>query len=277
MVKIVTDSTADIPPQIGQDLGINIVPLQVRFGTEVYRDGVDLTTRDFYRKLISSNKLPTTASPSSVEVAQLFDKLTEETDEIVSIHLSSKFSVLYEVALRAKEQMKKQCRVEVIDSQSGIMGLGLIVIAAAREAENGASFEQVVEIVRQAIPKSHVRMCFDTLEYLRKGGRIGRARALLGSILKVNPILGIKDGEAYPFGRERSWSKAVDNLYNFANSFDNVRGLAVEYATTPNEAEALAQRLSPISPNHNVYMSMVSPVVGTHVGPHVLAVSVLEG
>jgi DegV family protein with EDD domain len=132
-------------------------------------------------------------------------------------------------------------------------------------------------MVRGIIPKAHVRMCFDTLEYLRKGGRIGRAQALMGSILKVHPILETKDGEAHPVGRTRSRAKAIEQLYDFVKSFDKIRGLAVEYATTPDEAEALVQRLDPIFPGNHIHVSTVSPVVGTHVGPHVLAVSVLEG
>jgi DegV family protein with EDD domain len=119
-------------------------------------------------------------------------------------------------------------------------------------------------------------MSFDTLEYLRRGGRIHRAQALLGTVLKVNPIIGIKDGESYPFGRERSRAKAIEWLYNFATGFTNIRELAVEYATTPGEAEMLVQRLGSIFPRERIYISKVSPVVGTHVGPHVLAVTVLE-
>jgi DegV family protein with EDD domain len=156
-VKIVTDSTSDLPLQVAQELGITVVPLYVRFGADVYRDGVDLTTKEFYRKLVSSRKLPTTSAPSPGEVAEVYDKVAEGTDEILSIHLSSKFSALYEVALRAKEQMKKKCQVEVIDSLSGIMGEGLIVIAAAKEAQAGASLAQVIDTVGKTIPKSHVR------------------------------------------------------------------------------------------------------------------------
>jgi len=120
-------------------------------------------------------------------------------------------------------------------------------------------------------------MCFDTLEYLRRGGRIGRARWLLGSMLRVNPILGMKDGEAYPVGRKRSRAKAIEALYDFARSFPNIRELAIEHATTPDEAEALAQRLSPVFPRERIHISEVSPVVGAHVGPHVIGISVLEG
>ena len=277
MVKIVTDSPSDIPAKVAKELGITIVPLHLHFGTESYLDGVNLSTEEFYRKLTTSRTFPTTATPSSGEFAKVYDKLAEETDEILSIHVTSKLTAVYEAALQGRNQMKKKCRVEVIDSLSAIMAEGFIVIAAATAAQRGENLDQIIKTVKEAIPKVHLRMCFDTLEYLRKGGRIGRAQALLGSMLKINPIIGLKDGQVYPFGRERSRSKAIKTLYNFAKSFPNIKELAIEHATTPDEAEALAQRLNPIFPRERIYISTVSPVVGTHVGPHVIGIAVLEG
>jgi DegV family protein with EDD domain len=277
VVKIVTDSVSDIPAELAKELGITIIPSYVRFGSDVYRVRVELSTEEFYRKLTTSRVFPTTAAPGPGEVAGVYDKLAEETEEILSIHVSSKFSGLYDTALRGKEQMKRKCRIEVIDSLSGIMGEGLIVITAAKEAQRGTNLDQVADVVRKAIPKTHVYMCFDTLEYLRRGGRIGRGRALFGSMLRVNPILRIKDGAAHPVGRAHSRAKAIEKLYEFAKSVTNIRELAVEYATTPDEAEALAQRLNPIFPRERIYISTVDPVVGAHVGPHVIGMAVLEG
>jgi DegV family protein with EDD domain len=277
MVKIVTDSASDIPPQVARELDITMVPIWIHFGNETYRDSVDLSTEEFYPRLMRNRTLPTTSAPLPGEFARVFDRLAEETDEILAIMLSSKYSVTYEMALKGKKEMRRNCRVEVIDSLSAIMGEGLMCIAAAREAKRGANLDQVAATVREAIPKTQVRMSFDTLEYLRRGGRIGRAQSLLGTILKVNPIAGIKDGETYPFGRERSRQKAIEWLYNFATGFTNIKQLAVEYATTPDEAQILIERFDPIFPKEHIYISTVSPVVGTHVGPHVLAVSVLEG
>ncbi len=277
MVKIVTDSASDIPSKVVEELGITIVPLYLHFGTEVYRDRIDLSTEEFYRKLARSRVFPATSAPPPAEFAKAFNKLAEETDEILMITVGAKLSATYEGALRGRELVSKKCRIEVIDSLSGIMGLGLIVIAAAREAEAGVDLERVVEVTRQAITKSHVRVCFDTLEYLRRGGRIGRAQALLGAMLKVNPIIGLEDGEVVPIGRERSRARAIESLYHFATSFTRVNSLAVEYATTPEEALALAQRLSGIAPPESTYVSSISPVVGAHTGPGVLGGSILEG
>lgn len=276
-MRVVTDSVADIPPKLAEELAITVVPFYVRFGDEVYRDGVDLSTEEFYRKLMSNRRLPVSSTPSPGEIAEVYDRLAGETGEILSIHVSSKLTATYEVALQARKQMKRKCRVEIVDSQSGAMGEGLVVITAAREAQAGADLARVADIARKAVLKSHVHMCFDTLEYLRRGGRIGRAQALLGSVLRVNPIVGVKDGEVHPFGRERSRAKAIDRLFEFVKSLPSVRELAVEHATTPDEAEALADRLGALFPRERIYISTVAPAVGVHVGPRVIAVSALEG
>jgi DegV family protein with EDD domain len=277
MLRIVTDSVADIPPKIAEELAITVVPFYVRFGDEVYRDRVDLSTEEFYRKLMSNRRIPVSSTPSPGEIAKVYDRLAEETDEILSIHVSSKLTATYEVALQAREQMKRKCRVEIVDSLSGAMGEGLVVITAARKAQSGADLNQVADMAREAVLKSHVHMCFDTLEYLRRGGRIGRAQALLGSVLRVNPIVGVKDGEVHPFGRERSRAKAIDRLVDFVKSLPSVRELAVEHATNRDEAEALADRLGALFARERIYISTVAPAVGVHVGPRVIAVSALEG
>ncbi len=277
-VRIVTDSTADIPPEVAKELGIWVVPLYVHFGSEVYRDGVDLSAAEFYQKLRSSKSLPTTASVSPSEFAQVCDQLAERTDEILAIMISAKMSSTYDVASQGKELRKrKDCRVEVIDSQLVLMALGLVVIAAAKEAQAGASLDQVIDMVRSAPAKVHARMAFDTLEYLRKGGRIGAAQALLGTLLSYKPILAIKDGVAAPVARERTWAKAVEHLRRFARKFSNIREMAVEYTTAPDEAAALAQYLGELFPKQRIYISTVGAVTGTHLGPGALGVGILEG
>ena len=276
MVRIVTDSAADIPPEVARELGITVVPMYVRFGAEAYRDGVDLDADEFYGRLAGDRRLPVSSAPSPGEVAEVYDRLAEETDEVLSVHVSSKLTSMFEVALQATWLLKKRCRVELVDSLSGAMGEGLIAIAAAKVAQQGADLEQVGNVARKAVSKSHVRMCFDTLEYLRRGGRVGRVKALMGSVLKINPIIGLKDGKAHPYGRERSRSKAVDRLCQFVDGLSGISELAVEHASTPDEAEAMAERLGSRFPRERMYVSRVSPVVGVHVGPHVLAVCVLE-
>lgn len=274
-VKIVTDSVSDLPAQVAKELGITVVPAYIRFGTETYRDGIDLTTQAFYDKLMQSKVHPSTASPSSGVFAEVYDKLAKETDGILVITVSSKLGAINEIALQAIGLMETKCRVEVIDSLAGAMAEGLIVIAAAKAAKSGASLDEVIGLTKSNIPRSKIYFSFDTLEYLRRGGRIGRAQAFLGSVLKANPILTLKDGEAYPVARVRSRAKAIDYLYSFAMSFSHIDEMAVEDATTPDEADRLVDRLSSKFPKQRIYRSKVSPAVGAHVGPHVLAVSVL--
>jgi len=274
-VKIVTDSLGNIPSEIAEELGITIIPIYVRFGTETYRDGVDLTTEQFYEKLMHSKILPTTAVPPLGDFVKVYDKLAEESDEILVITISHKLSATYEVALQAIELMKRKRRVEVIDSSTVLMAEGLMVIAAAKAAKAGANFDEVVNVTRNNIGRVDFRMAFDTLEYLKRGGRIGTAQAFLGSILRVNPILTVKDGYTEAVARTRSRAKAIDYLCNFAMSFSHIDEMAVEDATTPDEAEMLVERLGSKFPKESIYRTKVSPVVGTHVGPHVLGVSVL--
>ncbi len=274
-VKIVADSLGDIPSDIVKELGITIIPINVLFGTECFRDGIDLTTDQFYEKLVRSKIMPTTAVPSLGNFAEIYDKVAQETDEFVVLTISHKLSATYETALHAVEMMKKKCRVKVIDTLQVLMGEGLIVIEAARAAKAGASFDEVVKLAEQNIPRSDVRMAFDTLEYLRRLGRIGAAQAFLGSMLRVNPVLTLKDGEVHPVVRERSRAKAIEHLYNFATSFSKVDAIAVEDATTPQEADALAERLKAKFSDKPVYRSKVSAVLGAHVGPRVVSVSVL--
>ena len=274
-VKIVTDSTSDLTPEIAEKLGITIVHLFVHFGTDAYQDGVDLTPEDFYKKLVKSEILPTTSTPSPMAFAEVYDELAQETDEILTVVLSTKYSKTHEAAILGKELKKSRVRVEVIDSYQATMTLGLLCIAAAKAARSGASLADIIGVTRSNMQRVDMRMAFDTLEYLKRGGRIGSAQAFMGSILKINPILTINNGYTEAVTRTRSRAKAIERLYDFAMSFSNIEEMAIEDATTPDEAEALAERLSTKFPKEHIYRAKVSPVVGTHVGPHVLSVAVL--
>ncbi len=273
--KIVTDSVADLPSQVVSELGITVVPLNVRFGTEVYRDGVDLTAEQFYDRLVHSQTPPVTSVPSPGTFAEVYDKLAEETDEILAIILSSKLSGTYEVALQSIGLMKKKCRVEVIDSQWATMAQGFIVMKAAKAAKAGTSLNEVVEITRNNIPRVDFLAAFDTLEYLKRGGRIGKAQAFLGSMLRVNPLISLRDGVVEPAGRTRSRAKAIERLYNFAMSYSYIEEMAVEDAACLDEAEALVGRLSSEFPKERIYRSKTTPAIGTHTGPGLLLVAVL--
>jgi DegV family protein with EDD domain len=274
-VAIVTDSVADLPPQVAEEFGITVVPLVVRFGTELYRDGLDLDPDQFYGKLKTSRALPATSVPPPAAFADAYNKLSEKTNEIVVVCLTSKLSATYQVALQAVGLLNRRCRIEVLDSQWAVMAQGFIAMAAARAARTGASLDEVLDVARHTMHRVDMCAAFDTLEYLERGGRIGKAQAFLGSLLKVNPIIGMKDGEVRPVARERSRVRAIDYLYNFVADFGNVEGLAVEYATDLDEADRLVQRLHSKYPQVSIYLTRTSPVIGTHTGPGLIVVSVL--
>ena len=274
-VKIVTDSVSDISPEIADELGITVVPLNVVFGNEIYRDGVDLTTEEFYSKLESCQTLPTTSTPPLQAFIELYEKLAEETNEILVITISRKLSATGEAALKAVESVQKECWIHIMPSQWAMMGEGLLVIAAAKAAQTGAGMDEIIQITGRNDSRLGMRIAFDTLEYLKRGGRIGKAKALLGAMLRINLILGIKDGEVFPFGQERSRNRAMQHLYNFVSGYSHIELMAVEDATTPDEADVLVERIQGIFPDVPVYRSKVSPVIGTNVGPRVIGVVVL--
>lgn len=275
-VKIVTDSTADIPTELAQKLGITVVPLYVHFGTEVFRDGIDISADEFYRRLVAGPVLPKTAAPSPGDMAEAYNKLLPESREIVSIHISSKLSATVSSALLGKEQTGKDCRIEVIDSRQTTMALGLLAIGAAQRAMSGAGLSEIVDWVHQAIPKTHLFGLFDTLDYLQKGGRIGKAQAFLGSLLQIKPIIGIRDGEVHPFERVRTRKKALERLVEMAIAFKAVQSLALFYSTDGEAVDNLAHSLKKAFPGIEIYRSRFGPVMGTYTGPGAVGVALIE-
>jgi DegV family protein with EDD domain len=274
-VKIITDSVADIPAEMVDELGITVIPIHVCFGQEVYRDGVDISTEEFYKKLADSKVMPTTAVPSPGTFASAYDALAEETDEIMVITLNSKLSGLYDVAKHSIELMQKKCHVEVIDSQWVIMAEGFIVLSAARAAHAGVSIEEIRKLVYRNMSRVQLCSAFDTLEYLKRGGRIGKAAAFLGSMFHVHPIIGLKDGEVVPISKARSMAEAVDYLYNFAAKYSSIEELSVAYFSAVDSAEHLIENLSAKIPANKIVRSRTSPVIGTHTGPNLIAMAVL--
>jgi len=275
-VKIVTDSTADLPPQLAQQLGITVVPVYVRFGEKVYRDGVDVSQDEFYQKLLESPVHPTTSQPSPSDFANVYSKLSTETDEIVSIQVTSKLSGTYNSALQGRELARAGCRIEVIDSLSVTMGLGLIAMAAARLAEAGEGLQMVMEEIRQAIPNIRLLGVFDTLKYLLRGGRIGRAKALLGSMLNVKPLITMRDGELFPTGQVRTRSKGIERLFDLVKNTLNIQELAIVHSTTPDEADSLRERIGSIFDKKRIHIARLGPALGVHSGPGTLILALRE-
>lgn len=273
MVRVVTDSTSDLPPAVAAELGITVVPAQVQFGNEVYRDGVDLGSDEFYRLLQSRAVLPKT-SPAPVAVfREVYRRLSQEGESVVSIHVAARLSATYDAASIASADA--ECPVALVDSQSASMACGLLAIVAARAARAGASLKEVEALVRRAIPRTATFGVFGNLEYLARGGRIGRARAFMGEVLRIHPILAIRGGEVIPVERVRTRSRAVERMCQIVEGLGPAEEMAVMRTTDPGEAEALARRLSSAFPAERIYRASIGPSMGTQVGPDALGVALI--
>jgi DegV family protein with EDD domain len=276
-VRIVTDSTADLPPKLVKELGITVVPVYVRFGEEVYLDGVDMSGDEFYQRLEKTTVHPSTVQPGPQDFLEVYRKLAKGADGIVSIHVSAKLSGTCNSALMAKDMLDTKCPVAVVDSEMTTMGLGLLSIVAADMANAGEKADKIVKEVKKTIPKIPLLCLFDTLKYLLLGGRIGKAKALLGSILNVKPMITLKDGEVVPAGQARTRAKGIDKLFEFTQNAKKIQDLAVVHSTTPDEAQNLAERLNPIFDRKKIKIARVGPSLGVHIGPGALIVAIREG
>lgn len=277
-VRIVTDSTADLPLKLAHDLGISVVPLSVILGDEVFREGIDISHDLFYDKLIRGKELATTSAPSVGDFLEVYEPLLKEADEIASIHISAKLSATCDNACQAAQILADRgARIEVVDSQVVSLGLTFATLAAARVAREGGGIEQIKAAVESTVQRLHIYFMVDTLEYLRRGGRIGRGRAFLGAVLRVKPLLSLRGGEVHPEERVRTKAHAMERLFQIATSYPNVQEVAIGYSTNPQDAHDFQRRLQEVLPHVNILVTRVGPVIGAHAGPGVLGLGVLEG
>jgi len=272
-IKIVTDSTADLSPELIREFGITVVPLSVCFGTDVYRDREEISEDDFYQRLLQDPTHPTTTQPTPKDFADVYNKLSKQADGIISIHISEKLSGTCNSALQGKKLMENGCPIEVIDSKTTSMALGLLVIAAANIAKTEKSLPKVVEAVKQIVSSIELLVLFDTLKYLAKGGRIGKTKSLLGSVMSLKPVLTIRDGEFVQVGQVRSRSKGIEKMIDFVRDAGHIEDLAIIHSTTHYEAESLAERISSVRPQLQGRIARLGPVLGVHGGPRVLAIA----
>jgi DegV family protein with EDD domain len=205
----------------------------------------------------------------------VYKTLAQHDDQIISIHLSSKLSGTYNAALLAKKATTEDCHIEVVDSKSVSMGAGLTIIAAAKAIQEGASFKEALDVAYCSIPRIHLVAFLQTLEYLKKGGRLGKGKALLGSLLHVKPMITVREGEVQPFGIARTTKGALQRLYDFVNTLLHIRGLSIIYTTVSKEVEILAKMLAPIFPQERILMAQAGSILGTHTGPGTVAVAAL--
>lgn len=278
MVRVVTDSTSDIPRDLAQALGITVVPAYVHFGSKSYRDGVDIGPDELYKRMLDGPVHPTTSAPAPGDFAEAYRKLSAETDEIISIVVTSKHSAVYDSALLGRESIKGRCRIEVVDSQLTTMGLGLVAMTAARMARDGRSMTEVLEGTRQAIPRIHGMALVDTLKYALKGGRLNKAGTLIGALVKVKPMLVIESGVIKPSGVTRTREKGLERLMDFVRKHLPLEEVAVVHSTSPDEAQSLAQRIQSVaSLKAQPVIARLGSALGVHGGPGALAVALREG
>ncbi|MEX1102624.1 MAG: DegV family protein [Dehalococcoidia bacterium] len=269
-VRVVTDSTCDLPREIVRDLEITVVQLTVAFGDEAFRDGVDIDGPAFYERLIQAKELPRTSQPSTETFRDAYLQVADDANEVVSIHVSSRLSGTINAASIAREELSHQLHIDIIDSYNVSLGLGAVVVEAAHAARAGASMEEVGRVARGAMNRVKWYAFLDTLEYLQRGGRIGRARALAGSLLSIKPILHAEDGEIAPFERIRTRGRAVERLYDLAMEDAMVKRLYVASADNDDEAEAFVERLRPRMPHTDFVVAQFGPVIGVYTGPNAL-------
>ena len=274
MVRIVTDSTADLTEEQQQAAGITVVPLNVHFGDQVFRDHVDLTGDEFFRRLKASSQLPRTSQPSVGVFEEAFKKLRAGGDEIVAVHLSSKVSGTYNSALMAAQAVGQEA-IEVVDSLSTSMALGFMALEGAKLARAGADRAAISAHLRALVPKARVICVVDTLTYLERGGRIGKARALLGSLLNVKPILQLKDGEVVPLGRARGRPQALSRLVELLGRDGTVGQLAIMHGAAQADAAQLRNRVASSYPGLDILLTEIGAVLGTHTGPGVIGFTYL--
>jgi DegV family protein with EDD domain len=275
-VKILTDSLADIPPALLKELDIATIPCIVRFGDQEFRDRVDLFPSEFYQKLLSSPTLPTTSQPATGVFEQVYRQLAETTDQILALHTIASLSGIFNASRLAAESVTN-ARIELVDSKQVCMSLGWLVILAARAAREGRPLAEIKQIVQDAMPRVHLIGMLDTLEFAQRGGRLGKGKALVGTLLHVKPLLSVVNGEIMPVENVRTQKRALERLVEIALASGPIQELAVIHADAPHLAKMVQQMLSTTFSMEQIVMSETGPVLGTHVGPGAVGIAWLTG
>ncbi|MEX2425770.1 MAG: DegV family protein [Thermomicrobiaceae bacterium] len=275
-VAIVTDSTADIPGELADQLGISVVPLNIRIGRDSYEDRVSIMPDTFMQMLDAEDELPATASPSVGRFAGEYERLGETHDAILSIHVSSKLSGTYASACTARDLFLDGPEIRVIDSGTASMGLGLIALAAAKRASDGASIDEIQAHITAMLRRTHVIFLVDTLEHLRRGGRIGRAAEIIGSVLQLKPLLRIEEGIVVPHARTRTRARAVSGLVHLIEEVPRLESAAIMHTSGAEDIGRLAETLTPKLSENDLIIAELSPVLSAHIGPKGLGVAIVE-
>lgn len=275
VVRIVTDSTADLPAKVASELGITVVPLTVFFGDEAFLDGVELDNPGFYQKLAASKDLPRTSQPSPAAFQEAFQRLIDEgADAILSIHLSSKLSGTYQSACTARDSLPEDMRkvpISVLDSQSISVGMNYAIQGAARLAREGKTLEELQAYVEDTLSRTSILAVLDTLEFVRRGGRIGGASALLGNMLSFKPIIEIKEGEVAPVERPRTRGKAYARIAQLVTEMGEIESISIAESNGEVGQQLKAAIKEVYSGEMPIYR--LGAVLGVHTGPGTAAIA----
>ncbi|MDP9072310.1 MAG: DegV family protein [Actinomycetota bacterium] len=272
-VRVVSDSACDLPPEMAAEHAIDIVPLTIRFGEEELVDRRDLSPSEFWARVARSPVLPETAAPSPGAFAEAYRKAADEgADGVVCVTLSSALSATYEAASLAARSVESTVPVRVVDSRAVTLAEGLMAVAAARAAAEGRSLDEVAAAVTALVQRSRIFAALDTLDNLKKGGRIGAAQAFLGSMLSIKPVIEVADGKVEPESRQRTRARSLRYLVDKVRQFDPVENLAVVHGDAPDLDELLGM-LAAVYPRDQIIVGDVGAVIGTHAGPGVVGVT----
>jgi DegV family protein with EDD domain len=277
-IKIVTDSAADIPAELAEELGIEIVPLLIHIDGHAYRANVDLSTEQFYMQIQDGAQKFAASSPSPVVFEHLYRRLAFEYDHVFSIHLSSRLGEVYRSAIQACAKLPASLtRIELIDSKSASMGMGIVVLAAAQAARDGASPGEIRHLINAMMQHTHVVFFVDTMEFLEHSGKLSLASSVVSSMHRIKPLMILDDGEIVPYERTRTRAKAIEGLYTFIEDFPQVQDVTVLYATTPEDVEKLLDKVEPVFPRERVQIAQFGPSTAIHLGPGAMGIAVFEG
>jgi DegV family protein with EDD domain len=276
-IAIVTDSNALLNPKMREQYGIEVIPLLIHLGGRTYQEGVNLTTEQFFRFLEQSNELPSASAPSVQTFANVYERLCRTHDQVLSIHLSSKMSDTFAHAQAAAQRLLGRCQIQVVDSLSTSLGLGILVETAAREAQAGRPLDAIIRLVRGMIPHLYAVFFVEALEYLERSRRIGHAQAILGTMLGIKPMLMIEEGEVIPLEKVRTRARAVDKLFEFICEFTRIEQMAILQHGFSEETALLLERLEMAFPDREFPVYTCSPSLAVHLGPSAMGVIVYEG
>jgi len=278
-VVIVTDSTAYLEPGEAQKLGIHIAPLNIKMGEQTFLEGVDIDSEELFRRINLGAPLPTSSPPEATTFERIYTQIHKQTDKILSIHTSSHLSNTVQKAKMGSEGLMGRCTIEVVDSLTTSVGLGILARAAAKAAQAGMSLDDIVRLVRGMLPHIYLVFYVEQMDYLERGGRIGQAQAILGAMLNIKPILFMEDGDIIPLEKVRTTDKAIEKLYEFVVEFDNLEETAIiQCSKAPTrEARILQNRLKQSFPDIEFPIIQYGPDLSIHVGPTALGVVVYEG